>query len=446
MANTKKQTRGCERIGAAAFYFGTSVTLTCAPLTACESEPQVSRDAAAAPENPDAGGMRNDAGNPGDAAREDAAFPSDAASDANTRDADAGAACDAALETAGVFDLDVEGRSAPIQIALGRLTDQVAIAVEPEVTSSADACYGIEEVSADTQGWVAQGSDDTQDTCLGCAQPVRLHPDQGYFVLPSASSARPFATLSLRVAMRDCATQARPSAVFPLSAPKRVRVRYRVLSAHAPEQKLTLSVGLVVASPSVTSMPQAERAAFVAAVRTSVETALLPALIEVTWHEASLTMPPAKVAWKPEERSELNALFTSARNALGKGAAHAVPLVLAPCLERNSITGVKRPLGTTPHLPGSCQLPFAGVYAAAESCLGGGLAFTDGAALGVIAAHELAHHLGLFHVDEDVLFPSDRQAGSENLMRANPVASLALTPQQVVVLRRHPDLRPTTKP
>ncbi len=217
---------------------------------------------------------------------------------------------------------------------------------------------------------------------------------------------------------------------------------YRVQSAQPADAKLTLSVGLVVAAPSLVSMPDSERVAFTAKVRASVEAALAPALIEVSWREAIVPMPPAKTAWKPEERSELEALFTSARAALGKDAAGSVPLVLAPCLERDSITGLRRPLGTSPHLPGACQVPYAGAYVAAESCLGGGLSFTDGSALGVIAAHELGHHLGLFHVDEGVLFPDDRQAGEENLMQVNPVASLSLTPQQVVVLRRHPDLQP----
>ncbi len=354
-------------------------------------------------------------------------------------------ACETAFDTFGTFELDAEGRTTTIGLSFDEQVSSLAIAITADGENAQSSCYGLEAVRAGDAEWVPVGSDDSEELCAGCAQLVRVHPDQGFFVFPSTTAVAPFDALSLRVAMRDCASLLRPSSLFPLGAPTRVRVQTRVIEARPADETLTLHVGLVVAAPSLLELDGALRTSYLDGVKKTVEDAFSAADIAIAWSVVETDGSVAKVEFAPEERTELDALFTASKRALGVEQDGLVPLVLGPCLERKSVVNTSRPFGTTPHLPGSCSVERAGVYVAAESCLGGGLSFTDGAAAGVIAAHELGHHLGLFHV-EDASFPTDRSASDGNLMVQKPAGSVALTAQQIAVLRRHPDLRRAPAP
>lgn len=392
--------------------------------------------------------MTSDAASPSDGGDARDGSEPDASSHDASVDADTGTApdpalpCDDAYLTHGTYALGVDGRSEPIEIALGEATHWLVLSLEADDESASAACYGLEEVSLDGVSVVPEGSQGPQATCGGptCTQPVRLHADQGFFVLPSALPVAPFERVSLRIAMRQCDTLLRPSAVFPLTAPTRVRVRYRGYPAVPEAQALSLHVALVVAAPSALALSGSAQQAWLDDIKRTVERTFAPANIHVVFDRVlRLDETPATIAFAPEDRGELEALRQRIQGALGESSL-AVPLVLSPCLERRSIVGVDRPLGTTPHLPGACSVRGAAVYVAAEGC-GGGLSFERGTDLGVIAAHELGHHLGLFHVDEGLAFPGDRTQGTPNLMISTPASDLTLTPAQIAVIRRHPDLQ-----
>ncbi len=378
----------------------------------------------------------------------DGSAPDTPRHDASVIEPDSGVAleptrpCNDAYRTHGTYSLAVDGRSEPIEILLGEATSQLSLSVEAEGGSASMACYGLEDVSLDGVAVVPVGSQESQDTCGGsaCTQPVRLHADQGFFVLPSALPVAPFERISLRIAMRRCDTLLRPSTLFPLTGPTQVRLRYHSYPAVPEAQVLTLHAALILAAPSALLLSSEAQKAWLDDIEHTVARAFAPAKIDVVFDRViKLEGAPAKIEYTPDARSELDALHQEIANALQDNAL-AVPLVLSPCLERKSIVGVSRPLGTTPHLPGACSVRGAAVYAAAERCTGG-LSFERGKDLGVIVAHELGHHLGLFHVDEGLTFPSDHVRGTPNLMISHPVSDLTLTPAQVAAIRRHPDLQ-----
>ncbi len=364
-----------------------------------------------------------------DAGLPDALAPVDATGD----DDAATEACSDAWQRAAEVTLDATGRSDVVEISLPRPVTAVQLRLTAIGANSSKACYGIEEVWIDGVEYVGAGADGAQDVCIDCTQPVRLHPEAGYFVLPSGDPIPPFSLVRLRVALRECDTLLRPSASFPLPAPNQVRIEYAALHEPATDATLLLEVVPIVTARALLELTPSERAAWLDTVQKTVDEVFANARIELAWQPAVFGASSERLAWAPTERAALTAPL-----AVLPAQSRTVPIVFAPCLERATLTGVARPEGFAPHVPGSCSAASAAVYVASQRC-GGGLSSPELA--GVVTAHELGHYLGLLHVDESTPFPTDREPRAPNLMSATASGQTTLTDDQIAALRRHPLLR-----
>lgn len=125
-----------------------------------------------------------------------------------------------------------------------------------------------------------------------------------------------------------------------------------------------------------------------------------------------------------------------------------VPVVLVRCLQTEDATGTTglRPLGQTTRIPGSLadpRTPSLVVLAAGDCGSEEAVPVLEPTGQGLVLAHELAHYLGLLHVDHD---GDHLPAGDdEQLMRSSIALDVEpddawLSAAQAVVLRRHPDV------
>jgi hypothetical protein len=345
--------------------------------------------------------------------------------------------------------LEPDGRSEPWSFVLpdGPRAFAVRSALEP-AADGGRACFQLEDVTLGSgESWVGTaGTQDLGDYCVTCPERVAVGAGYGFAVLPSgAEEARDLGRVSVRVALRDCAS------LTPLSAAEagggRVRVEQSSWQPPANARILSLPISVLVAS----------RFGFTG------DDALLPEALERlqrTWSAAGVALitaaqltleaPLAPVDFAPDDRSQLIAWTRAAHAALdARQISRVWPVFLfTPCLRRNDpITrGRSEPLAFTPHMPGGfgpSDEPDL-ILIAAERCEehSPGPRFLDPDTLGAVLAHELGHYLGLYHVleqdgREDNL--SDTSPDRPNLMQAIPSPdALTLSDSQIHIARRHP--------
>jgi hypothetical protein len=326
-----------------------------------------------------------------------------------------------------------------------------AFAVRSSLAPAAEGgkvCFQLEDLSlASGENWIgAASSEDLGDYCITCRERVAVGPGYGFAVLPSgASAARDLGSVSLHVALRDCAT------LTPLAAAEagaeQVRVEQCSWQPPRDDQHLALPYTVLVAT----------RFGF------ADDDALLPdalAALERTWSAAGIELmsaaqltldaPASPLTFAPDERGALIALTRAAHAALdAQHVSRTWPaFVLGPCLRRDDpvTNGQSEPLAFTPHIPGGFGVGAEPdlIFVAAERCAGlsSGPRFLDSETLAAVLAHELGHYLGLFHVLEqdgraDDL--SDTSADRPNLMQAMPSPdALTLSDSQIHIARRHP--------
>lgn len=319
-------------------------------------------------------------------------------------------------------------------------------------------CYQIDSVTDSDGGtWVppAAGQIDWGPHCLSCAQRVSVGHGYGLFVFSNNGDPLPQASsVTLRVTLRDCATRLPLSDLSSAVAPASVRVEsFRTPELPSPEAAGRLSLFLAFAEGTQFSSEDVEASPLLQEALAAAGTALAPAGIGLdVAGTADFDAGVERVVYSDADRGPLDELYLradEARRAAGHGA-DSVLVVFAPCLvEEDVLHGVPaRPDGMVPRLPGGFSTGghADGVFLRAAGCDPG--AGTDywpgGGLLGKVMAHEIGHHLGLYHTveasgEEDHL--DDTTAA--NLMFPVPVAAGAagLSPRQIRVLRSHPLVR-----
>jgi hypothetical protein len=275
-------------------------------------------------------------------------------------------------------------------------------------------------------------------------------PGAGVFVLSSAEASLDAAdALELRVGLEDCALEIPASrARFP-GMPHALRVDAAWEAAPTEDEPAaTLAVRIARAEDSgwgsLADDPALARVWEVATERfaaVGVELVL----------EAETTLPATGPLRYGADMRGLSVLDDEVRARLQADEVDArfVPVVLVRCLEFDEPTGTRmRPLGHATRIPGSiadARTPSLVVLAAGDCNASTEAVPTfDPERHGLVLAHELAHYLGLSHVDATT---GAHLAGDDDeaLMRSSIALDVDpddawLSPAQAIVLRRHPDV------
>jgi hypothetical protein len=344
--------------------------------------------------------------------------------------------------------LEADGRSEPWSFALPEGPRAFALRSTLGPAAEGGVCFQLEDVSVGSgESWVGDASsEDLGDYCLTCRERVAVGAGYGLAVLPSgAEDARDLGQVSLRVALRDCAS------LTPLSAADAAAEQVQVEAASWQPPRIDARLSLPFSVLVATRFGFAGDAALMPGALANLQRTWFAAGIElVSAAQLTLDPPPGPIEFAPDDRGPLLALTRAAHEALdAQHVSRAWPtFVFTPCLRRNDpiAHGRSEPLAFTPHVPGGFGLGDEPdlIFVAAERCegLAPGPRFLDADTLGAVLAHELGHYFGLFHVLEqdgrsDNL--SDTSADRPNLMQAMPSPNArTLSDSQIHIARRHP--------
>lgn len=315
-----------------------------------------------------------------------------------------------------------------------------ATPVGGQAETNRDLCFRFAPVETPTASWVGLPEEQgTAPGCGSCTHPMVWGIGSAGALLPSAPEAvdDPLPPLTLGVEVRNCALGIPASrASFPGMA-THLQVEARFLDVPAEDEPLVLTVHLL-------TRPDALHAAntFWTEVIATAAARFHAAGVQLVVLGPDAILAPAdnddpRLLFGADGDGALHALATELRAAQNEMAA--VPVALVGCLVRTHADGTKTyPAGVTTRIPGSADAASAPsfVAVAAAGCKVGGPPTPpphDAIRMGLILAHELGHHLGLFHADAapglmntDVIAVSPEAAwfakGESALLRRHPAA------------------------
>ena len=352
----------------------------------------------------------------------------------------------------GVTALNSEGRSGPMAAPVKPTDRFLAIRVRP-ATPAPDApwCYGVDHViSSDGQTWIGPltGGAGAGQRAHGAHRAVPQH-GYGVFVLPNdGQSDLPDGNVSFQVVLRDCTYDLPTRRVSGWNQrgrfenlPQVVTVEYATEAAPpaAATGSLELRVavgrdeeGDLVTSPTRLKAALAEAAEIFADAGVTLITERSAAI------DASTTLSVG-----PGQRQQVDALYERATEALDDAeSARYVPVMVVKCVEYLPPVGAKTLLGYTPRIPGGA--PFgrsaSGVVLATHDCTKEP-ELIEVKTWGRLMAHELGHHLGLFHSDQ-ALSRGEGKGVTPDLMRSDGAFSPGgrFISKHRRILRRHFDI------
>ncbi|MEZ4265095.1 MAG: hypothetical protein R3F39_01865 [Myxococcota bacterium] len=355
------------------------------------------------------------------------------------------------LDSSGVserFDVGIAPASAAVYL---RVSARDAVA----------RCFQLDEaVTSEGESWVELASEhsDYGVVCRHCTQRVSVGQGFGLFQLPNDGRASVgTASLSLRVAERDCATSL-PLSIAPGALRAADSVDVEVLEAadlgRAASQVLRLPVRFLVSDKSQFEAGAAGVDAILdeafGLVRAAFEAqGIRPDFQEILSAEPGFDDP---LVYGTDDVSALSALLDASVGPPDDALGGLSPLtvVVAGCLRRHepSTGALRDPQAVTTHVCAGLGPPGVGdgVVLAGHACPSVPPAgYWSGATLGTILAHELGHALGLYHVaDSGDATDNLEDTDAANLMNADPLGHLndGFSPLQGRVMRSHPLLRP----
>lgn len=336
-------------------------------------------------------------------------------------------------EVIGAVLVDDAGRTEEAVIEPPPGQRYLAVRVGPAAGEPATPalCYRLEEVRFDDT-LVVEATDphDRRPICANCVEPVRWGAGQGLFVFPADATQVRF-----RVAVRDCALGIPASrARFP-KLPRAVRIEaaWEAAPPEETEGRLAIRAGVVTGS----GLRGADVEQIVADAALYFEAVGIALRLDAI---APLAGEPI-IALGPAQTDEVDALQADLIAAVAPGPLDRrfVSVLFVGCLRvQDPLTGqVAYPAGQVMAIPGGAP---RAVLIATGAC-GGPPDARSIAAGGRLLAHELGHHLGLFHSDH----PAGRAAAAgKTLMHSRvldaPTAEDGFSAAQGERMRRHPDV------
>lgn len=292
-------------------------------------------------------------------------------------------------------------------------------------------CFQLSSV-VDGEGRAALDGRSPGAFCRDCALRTSVAVEAGVFVLVGEPGRfAPETGLSLRFARVDCRT------LTPLtSTDDRPALRLAALRVEAVPERATIDLRFHVAPSSILFGDDERQQELLELLGQELAPAgLAPRLVETL----ELDALPASLRFHAGDPADLAAAIA----AVPRGDGPALDVVFGGCLLYDDpIFGPPAAVdGFTPRIPGGAG-PADAVFMPGLDCFAEGAGPVDVPvrAQARVLAHELGHHLGLYHtVEVDGLTDQLDDTGPDNLMNPRPALAVAvgLSPSQGRVMRTH---------
>lgn len=363
----------------------------------------------------------------------------------------------------GTFALDSAGVTETMTVKVPVGARYVAIRVRTNQVAAGDpACLRLSNVkTAKGAVWVPATDQSRNDgTCSDCSQVVTNARGYGLFVFPNdGGELGDVGSLSFTVHTRHCMTDL----LLPLGA-LGSKVTEIIVEAGTepawPAQKPT-RLDLLLAFDAKGLLDAKAHQAFTVQLQAQMRAKLTPIGVDlrfIAWVAVDLQKygfgdkvdVSADVVHKldPVQAAVDAAAEKLLANRLAGASLREVrlpTLMLVPCIqERNMIQSASYVLaGKSLRIPGGARVgDYASMLLLATDCDESGVRPLNAQKLGLIAAHELGHHLGLHHSDGEHGLAA--AATATDLMHSNVAISgqfdAAFSTKQAVVIRAHPDV------
>jgi hypothetical protein len=308
-------------------------------------------------------------------------------------------------------------------------------AVALRATTAPGVCFQLSSV-VDGEGRAVVSGRSAGAFCRGCELRTSVAVEAGVFILPvQAGRFEPETGVSLRFARLDCQT------LTPLAAPRDFPpLRVAAQAIGTVPSLATIELRFHIAKSSILSGDEDRVQELIMHLGQELASGgLMPRLLEI--HD--LDALPARIRFHSGDPEALAALLARAPPK----AETVLDVVFGECLLYDDpVFGPPRSVnGYTPRIPGGAG-PADAVFMPGLDCFSEGAGPVDLAvrAQARILAHEIGHHLGLYHaVEEDGLTDELDDTAADNIMHSNPERATAFgfSPSQGRVMRMHPAAR-----
>lgn len=331
----------------------------------------------------------------------------------------------------GALRFAADGESDVVTIPAQAASAAIAL----RVTSDPGVCFQLSE-AIDGEGGAVVEARSAGPFCRECELRTSIAVSAGVFVLPTLPGRfKPETGVALRFAQVACET------LTPLARPEErppLRIEFQPIAA-VPE-RATLHLRFLVDESSILFGDPVRQAALIDALAEELgDVGIEPRLIA----SQGLDELPAELRFHAGDHDDLAGVIAAAP----AGDDADLDVVFGGCLRYDDpIFGPPSPVhGFTPRIPGGAG-PADGVFMPGLDCFAAGARPID---LPVpvqarILAHEIGHHLGLFHsVEQDGRADALDDTDADNLMHWNPALATAigLSSSQGRVMRMHLALR-----